>query len=55
LVLKKTINLFENSPAGVAFISLDGKFEEVNTALCRMLNYTKSELLQLKVNDITHP
>lgn len=53
--MKKTINLFENSPAGVAFISLDGKFEEVNTALCRMLNYTKSELLQLKVNDITHP
>jgi PAS domain S-box-containing protein len=53
--LKKITNLFENSPAGVAFIRLDGKFEEVNTSLCRMLNYTKSELLQLKVNDITHP
>jgi PAS domain S-box-containing protein len=53
--LKKTIYLFENSPAGVAFIDLNGKFEEANTALCRMLNYTKSELLQLTVNDVTHP
>jgi PAS domain S-box-containing protein len=53
--LKHTIKLFENSPAGVAFISLDGKFKEVNTALCRMLNYTKAELLQLSDNDITHP
>lgn len=34
---------------------MDGKFKEVNTAMCRMLNYTRSELLQLTVNDITHP
>jgi PAS domain S-box-containing protein len=53
--LKKNLYLFENSPAGVAFINLNGRFEDVNTALCQMLEYKKPELLKLTVNDITHP
>lgn len=43
------------APIGMAIIALDGKYLEVNHALCRLTGYTKDELLSLSYQDITHP
>ena len=47
--------IFENAPTGVAVLGLDGKYLNVNSALCAILGYSKSELLNLSYIDITHP
>ena len=35
-------------------ISPDGRFIEVNDAVCTLLGYTRAELLALNVQSITH-
>lgn len=40
---------------GIALVGLDGKFVQVNDALCRMLGYPEAELRELTFQDITHP
>lgn len=47
-------NAFEYAAHGMALISIDGKFLRVNDALCQTLNYSKQELLNLNVMQITH-
>jgi len=47
--------LFEHAPVGLAQIGPDGRFLEVNRRLCELLGYSRSELLALRVHDITHP
>ncbi len=47
--------LFERSFIGMSIVSLDGKWLKVNPYLCRMLGYSKDELLQKRFNDITFP
>ena len=37
---------FEYAPVGMCTIGLDGRFLQVNAALCQMLGYSKEELLQ---------
>lgn len=44
-----------NAPIGFAVVGLDGRFVTVNHALCAMLEYTESELLQRTFQEITHP
>jgi two-component system cell cycle sensor histidine kinase/response regulator CckA len=44
-----------NSPIGLAIVSLDGRFIEVNDALCRIVGYTPEELVTKTFQDITHP
>ncbi|KRA38164.1 hypothetical protein ASD81_05795 [Nocardioides sp. Root614] len=46
---------FENAPIGKAIVGLDGKFSEVNPALCRLLGHPSEELLLLTFQEITHP
>jgi len=46
---------FENAAIGMAIISLDGTWENVNSAISNMLGYTKKELSKLTFQDITHP
>jgi PAS domain S-box-containing protein len=47
---------FESTPIGMALLSLDGKFLQVNTALEDMLGYSAEELYALtSIGDITHP
>ncbi|WP_338815675.1 PAS domain S-box protein (plasmid) [Bernardetia sp. Wsw4-3y2] len=46
---------FEFAPNGMALISLEGKWVQVNQQVCNMLNYTKEELSKLTFQDITHP
>ncbi|MDE2585077.1 MAG: EAL domain-containing protein [Betaproteobacteria bacterium] len=45
----------ENSPIGMALVSLDGSFIEVNQALCQIVGYEKQELKGLTFQGITHP
>ncbi|WP_271196169.1 PAS domain S-box protein [Pseudomonas turukhanskensis] len=46
---------FNTAPQGMAMVGLDGRWLEVNDALCRMLGYNREELLQLDFQHITHP
>ncbi|WP_036484069.1 PAS domain S-box protein [Myxosarcina sp. GI1] len=44
---------FENTPIGTAIVSCSGKFLKVNSSLCNIVGYTKSELLTATLHDIT--
>ena len=46
---------FDNAGIGMAINSLDGKWIQVNPALCRMFGYSENELKQLTWQDLTHP
>ena len=48
-------NAFNTAPQGMAMVGLDGRWQEVNDALCRMLGYSRAEMLQLDFQHITHP
>ncbi len=47
--------IFENAAVGIAQISPDGTFINVNQQFCQIVGYSKSQLLQLKCEEITHP
>ena len=47
--------VFEEGPLGLALVGKDYRFVKVNSALCRMLGYDESELIQVSFVDITHP
>ena len=44
-----------SSGIGMAIVSLQGRFLNVNPALCRMLGYPRETLQQLRMQDVTHP
>ncbi|MBI1177357.1 PAS domain S-box protein [bacterium] len=44
-----------DSAIGLGLISPEGKWLEVNPMLCRILGYTREELLKLNFRDISHP
>jgi PAS domain S-box-containing protein len=46
---------FEHSPVGVGISDRDGWFMTVNPALCKLLGYTRDELLKLPPEALTHP
>jgi PAS domain S-box-containing protein len=46
---------FDQSPLGLAIVSLDNKLVRVNDALCRMTGYSKAELQEKTMMQITHP
>lgn len=47
--------LLDNAPVAVAHNSLDGKFEYVNLAFCKLVGYSAEELYAKRWQDITHP
>ncbi len=47
--------LFEQSPIGMSLTSLDGRYLEVNQALCDLLGYTRDELLSMHFAELSHP
>ena len=47
--------MFENAPIGIAVADLDGRFVEVNRALCELLGYSEEQLLLTTVQAVTHP
>jgi PAS domain S-box-containing protein len=46
--------VFEEGPLGLALVARDYRFEKVNSALCRMVDYDEAELVRLSFVDITH-
>ena len=46
---------FDYSPIGKALVALDGRFMGANDMLCRILGYTKEELLIKTFQELTHP
>lgn len=52
---EKYRNLVEQSLDGIFPIDFNGKFLSVNKAVMELLNYTKKELLSMKIYDILHP
>ena len=47
--------VFEQAPFGMALISLEGDYQQVNAELCRILDYTEEELVQLNCYDVLLP
>jgi diguanylate cyclase len=48
-------NLFENAAIGIAIVKPNGSWLEVNEELCRIVGYSKTDLLTLTFQDITLP
>jgi len=46
---------FENAAIGMALVSLDGHWLQVNRSLCEMLGYSEQELLATTFQAVTHP
>jgi PAS domain S-box-containing protein len=46
---------FENAAVGIAHVGLDGRWLRVNERLCKIVGYSREELLQMTFADITHP
>ena len=46
---------FNGASIGMALVSPEGRFLEVNRALCGILGYTEDELLAKTFQDLTHP
>ncbi|MDQ3864056.1 MAG: PAS domain S-box protein, partial [Actinomycetota bacterium] len=48
-------SVFDNAPIGMAVISLEGRYLQVNRSLCEILGYSEDELLATTWQEITHP
>lgn len=46
---------FHNAATGMALVALDGRFLQVNPAMCEIVGYTAQELLATTFQVITHP
>ncbi|MBU0632357.1 PAS domain S-box protein [bacterium] len=46
---------FKTAQIGIVHKSLDGSFLDVNEYMCKLIGYTKEELLCLNAREITHP
>lgn len=46
--------IHDNAPIGMAIVSLEGKWINVNNKLCQIVGYNKDELEQLTIQDITY-
>jgi PAS domain S-box-containing protein len=46
---------FESAGIGMSLIAPGGRIVDVNSALCRMLGFTREELLRKTFREITHP
>lgn len=52
---KRFRNTLEHAPIGMSLVSPDGRWLEVNNALCEMVGYSKADMLRMRIQDITHP
>ncbi len=52
---ERFIQAFAHAPIGMALVSLEGRWMQVNSALCGILGYTEAELLKVDFQTMTHP
>jgi len=52
---KQFRSTFELAPVGMALVGINGKFLQVNAALCETLGYSKQELMARSLFAISHP
>ena len=52
---RKFLATFEQAAVGIAHVDLDGRWLEVNQALCDIVGYSHGELQELSFQEITHP
>ena len=45
----------DEAPIGIALVGVNGRWLQVNRALCEIVGYSEPELLALSFQDITHP
>lgn len=55
LAADKFAGAFTSAALGMALVSLEGRWLDVNDALCRILGYPREELLQVDFQRLTHP
>ena len=48
-------SLFDHAPIGVAMVTLEGRYVQVNRSLCEILGYCEEALQSLTWQEITHP
>jgi diguanylate cyclase (GGDEF)-like protein/PAS domain S-box-containing protein len=48
-------SLFDHAPIGVAMVTLEGRYVQVNRSLCEILGYCEEELQSLTWQELTHP
>lgn len=46
---------FEQAAVGIAHVDLEGRWLRVNQRFCKIVGYSKEELLQRRYQDMTHP
>ena len=46
---------FDQTAVGITHVAMDGRFLMVNWKFCEILGYSKDEMLQLSVDEITYP
>lgn len=47
--------IFDHAPGGISLADMNHRLVEVNEAFCRMLGYSREELLRLTFLQVTHP
>jgi diguanylate cyclase (GGDEF)-like protein/PAS domain S-box-containing protein len=48
-------SVFDHAPIGMAVVSLEGRYSQVNRSLCEILGYSEGELVATTWQEITHP
>ena len=51
---KHLLAVYEHIPVGIVEASLDGRYMDVNQEFCRILGYSRRELLRRGIKDCTH-
>ncbi len=49
------LTVFENTGLGIVILTPEGKFQHVNSTFAKFLGYSKKELINLSLQQITHP
>ena len=52
---QRLVSAFDHAPTGMAMVGTDGRFRQVNAALCELTGRTEAQLLKMTLADTIHP